>query len=97
MDDRRWSNISANRNSYERADPVAGDAPIEAFFEVAARCNLHCQMCAINFDSRYKPRSGRPPFFEPDLFSRLRPIFPSLHRAYLFGLGEPTLNKHLVD
>lgn len=97
MDNRRWSNITANRHSYDRADGVAGDAPIEAFFEVAARCNLHCQMCAINFDSRYKPRSGRPPFFEPDLFSRLRPIFPSLHRAYLFGLGEPTLNKHLPD
>jgi len=97
MDNRRWSNITANRQSYERAAGIAGDAPIEAFFEVAARCNLHCQMCAINFDSRYKPRSGRPPFFEPDLFSRLRPIFPSLHRAYLFGLGEPTLNKHLPD
>lgn len=97
MDNRRWSNITANRQSYDRADGIAGDAPIEAFFEVAARCNLHCQMCAINFDSRYKPRSGRPPFFEPDLFSRLRPIFPSLHRAYLFGLGEPTLNKHLPD
>lgn len=97
MDNRRWENITANRQSYDRADGIAGDAPIEAFFEVAARCNLHCQMCAINFDSRYKPRSGRPPFFEPDLFSRLRPIFPSLHRAYLFGLGEPTLNKHLPD
>src|SRR5204862_784265 len=88
---------AAARRAYERGGTRAADGPIEAFFEVAARCNLHCQMCAINYDSRYQPRSGRPPFFEPDLFARLRPIFPSLVRAYLFGLGEPTLNKHLVD
>jgi MoaA/NifB/PqqE/SkfB family radical SAM enzyme len=97
MDARRWSNISSARDHYQRGDGLASGYPIEAFFEVAARCNLHCQMCAINYDSRYRPRSGRPPFFEPDLFARLRPIFPSLVRAYLFGLGEPTLNKHLVE
>ena len=97
MNERRWSNILSARRAYEAGDNIAGRGPIEAFFEVAARCNLHCQMCAINYDARYKPRSGRPPFFEPDLFARMRPIFPSLLRAYLFGLGEPTLNKHLVD
>jgi MoaA/NifB/PqqE/SkfB family radical SAM enzyme len=97
MNGERWSNVVAARDQYEAGGERAGDGPIEAFFEVAARCNLRCQMCAINYDSRYQPRSGRPPFFEPDLFARLRPIFPSLVRAYLFGLGEPTLNKHLVD
>jgi MoaA/NifB/PqqE/SkfB family radical SAM enzyme len=97
MNEPRWSNVSAAREEYESGGERAGDWPIEAFFEVAARCNLRCQMCAINYDSRYQPRSGRPPFFEPDLFARLRPLFPSLVRAYLFGLGEPTLNKHLVD
>ena len=97
MDLRRWSNITSARGAYDRAAEAADSRPIEAFFEVAARCNLRCQMCAINYDSRYQPRSGRPPFFEPDLFARLRPIFPSLLRAYLFGLGEPTLNRHLVD
>ncbi|HEY6893844.1 MAG TPA: radical SAM protein [Rhodanobacteraceae bacterium] len=97
MNEVRWSNITAARLAYEAGEEIAARAPVEAFFEVAARCNLHCQMCAINYDSRYKPRSGRPPFFEPDLFARMRPIFPSLLRAYLFGLGEPTLNKHLVD
>jgi MoaA/NifB/PqqE/SkfB family radical SAM enzyme len=97
MNARRWANVAAARGAYERGSERGGDWPIEAFFEVAARCNLHCRMCAINYDSRYQPRSGRPPFFEPDLFARLRPIFPSLVRAYLFGLGEPTLNKHLTD
>jgi MoaA/NifB/PqqE/SkfB family radical SAM enzyme len=97
MDKRRWSNVTEARQQYERRDERAGSYPIEAFFEVAARCNLRCQMCAINYDPRYAAVGGQPPFFEPDLFARLRPIFPSLVRAYLFGLGEPTLNKHLVD
>jgi MoaA/NifB/PqqE/SkfB family radical SAM enzyme len=97
MNQERWSNVASARDEYERAGERAAGGPIEAFFEVAARCNLRCQMCAINYDSRYQPHSGRPPYFEPDLFARLRPIFPSLVRAYLFGLGEPTLNRHLVD
>ena len=97
MDTRRWSNLLAVRQSYESGSPVTGPGPLEAFFEVAARCNLHCQMCAINYDSRYLPGSKRPPFLTPDLFHRLEPIFPTLVRAYLFGLGEPLLNKHLVE
>ena len=92
MNERRWLNIDSARRSYDAASDLAGDWPLEAFFEVSARCNIRCEMCAINYDSRYQPHSGRPPYFEPDLFARLRPIFPSLVRAYLFGLGEPTLN-----
>jgi MoaA/NifB/PqqE/SkfB family radical SAM enzyme len=97
MDKRRWTNVSAARAHYEARDAIAGDSPIEAFFEVAARCNLRCQMCAISYDVEARVKNNRPPFFEPDLFARLRPIFPSLVRAYLFGLGEPTLNKHLPE
>jgi len=97
MDHRRWSNIAAARASYQSGQSSCDGGPIEAVFEVAARCNLACRMCAINFDARYRPASGRPPFFEPDLFERLRPLFPSLLRVSLFGLGEPTLNRHLVD
>jgi MoaA/NifB/PqqE/SkfB family radical SAM enzyme len=97
MDPVRWRNITRNRLAYQAGSPDAGDAPIQAFFEVSARCNLRCTMCAINYDTRYRSSSGRPPYLTPDLFARLRPIFPSLHRAFLFGLGEPLLNPHLVD
>jgi radical SAM protein with 4Fe4S-binding SPASM domain len=97
MDSLRWANVMAARRSYEAGSSRASEGPLEAFFEVAARCNLHCQMCAINYDSRYLPGSKRPPYLTPDLFQRLEPIFPSLNRAYLFGLGEPLLNKHLLD
>ncbi len=92
MDRLRWTNVSAARAHYEGRDAISADGPIEAFFEVAARCNLRCRMCAISYES-----TARQAFFEPDLFARLRPIFPTLVRAYLFGLGEPTLNKHLPD
>ncbi len=97
MDALRWNNVSAARRSYDSGSARTSDGPLEAFFEVAARCNLHCQMCAINYDSRYLPGSKRPPFLTPDLFQRLEPIFPTLLRAYLFGLGEPLLNRNLLD
>lgn len=97
MDRQRWSNVTAARLSYSAGSPLNGGRPLEAWLEVSARCNLRCQMCAINYDLRYKPAAGRPPFFEPDLFAKLRPIFPSLLRAYLFGLGEPLLNPHLIE
>jgi MoaA/NifB/PqqE/SkfB family radical SAM enzyme len=54
-------------------------------------------MCAINHDSRYRNDSGRPRLFAPDLFERLVSAFPTLVRAYLFGLGEPLLNPHMID
>src|ERR1700730_3065697 len=97
MDERRWENLARARYSYESGQVETAPGPLEAFFEVAARCNLHCQMCAINYDTRYLPGSKRPPFLTPDRFHRLQPIFPTLLKAYLFGLGEPLLNKHLVD
>lgn len=97
MDTDRWHNLTSLRRSYSRADAISAGAPLEAFFEVSARCNLRCQMCAINHDARYRPRSGRAPLLEPEVFERLSPIFPYLLRAYLFGLGEPLLNPHLLD
>ncbi len=70
--------------------------PFEAFVEVAARCNLKCPMCAITVDPRYFPGSGRPALLTQDLFDRLEPLFPTLSRIHLFGLGEPLLNPHLT-
>lgn len=97
MNSERWSNVTRARLAYASGDTRSGGSPLEAFFEISARCNLRCQMCAINYDQRYKPRAARPPFFEPELFATLRPIFPKLLRVFLFGLGEPLLNPHLTD
>lgn len=97
MNPSRLANVKSARDAYRGSQLGTSGYPIEAFFEVAARCNLRCQMCAINYDTRYQPHTGWPAYFAPELFARLRPMFPTLLRAYLFGLGEPTLNPHLVD
>lgn len=70
--------------------------PFEAYVEVAARCNLKCPMCPITVDPRYQPGSGRPALLTQALFDRLEPLFPTLSRIHLFGLGEPILNPHLT-
>lgn len=97
MDARRWRNVTRSRDSYTTGDERTRGGPLELFLEASARCNLRCRMCAINFDSRYQPKNGRPPLFLPELFDRLRPTFPTLMRAHLYGLGEPVLNPHLTD
>ncbi len=96
MDSQRWSNVCSLRDSYASAGPSVRGGPLEAFLELSARCNLRCKMCAIAYDTRYQG-NGRPAFLTPDLFDRLRPIFPTLLRAHLYGLGEPVLNPRLTD
>ena len=95
MDKYRWANVSRVREDYLGRSRIASGRPLEAFVEVSARCNLRCRMCAIAHDSRYRADSGRPGLMSPTVFADLRPIFPSLLRAYLYGLGEPILNPHL--
>ncbi len=97
MNRHRWSNIQRARSCYEAGSPQTARGPIEAFFEIAARCNLRCRMCAINEDARYRNSSGRPALFTPEMFARVATAFPTLVRAYLFGLGEPLLNPHLPE
>lgn len=92
MDARRWSNVCRGRRAYAAGGERVDAYPQEAYLEIATRCNLRCRMCPIS----YADRSTEPRFFPPQLFARLRPIFPTLLRAHLFGLGEPLLNPHLT-
>lgn|GEM_PF-1449707 len=97
MDAQRWSNILSVERAFRAGSPHPGGGPREAYIEVAARCNLRCIMCPITVDPRYQPGSGWPGLLEPEHFERLEPVFATLHRAHLFGLGEPLLNPHLFD
>lgn len=97
MDSTRWSNILRLDREFGAGTVTLTAGPVEAYVEVAARCNLRCQMCPITVDPRYDPRSGRPGLFAPALFERLSPFFPTLQRVYLIGLGEPTLHSGLVE
>ena len=96
MDEMRWANVERARLAYRTDLDAIDSGPLEAFFEIAARCNLRCRMCAIRHDSRYRPGNSRPALFEPELFERLEPTFATLLRVSLFGLGEPLLNGHLA-
>lgn len=93
MDAGRWDNICRACAAYDAGSSTLTAGPQELFLEIATRCNLRCTMCPMS----YADRRGQPPVFLPDLFARLRPIFPTLLRAHLFGLGEPLLNPHLLD
>ena len=97
MDARRWSNILSVERAFRAGESRPGGGPREAYIEVAARCNLRCIMCPITVDPRYQPGSGWPGLLEPEHFDRLEPVFSTLQRAHLFGLGEPLLNPHLFD
>lgn len=95
MDGRRLANVLALTRSFERGQSLLDAGPIEAYIEVAARCNLRCPMCPIVVDPRHAPGSGQPALLSPEMFERLDPAFRSLQRAHLFGLGEPLLSPHL--
>src|SRR6188768_3444134 len=92
----RIENVLAVEAGFVARDDRAWGRPREAWIEVAARCNLRCVMCPISYDPRYQGGSG-PEFLTPDRFAALEPIFPTLQRAHLFGLGEPLLSPHLFD
>ena len=97
MDDARWNNLGQAREAYLDGSERPDCLPHEAFLEVSARCNLRCRMCAIAHDTRYRSDANRPAMLEPEVFQRLRPLFGSLLKADLFGLGEPVMNRHLID
>jgi MoaA/NifB/PqqE/SkfB family radical SAM enzyme len=96
MDAARWANILRLDREFAAGQERLAARPLEAYIEVAARCNLRCQMCPITVDPRYAPGSGRPGLLAADTFEGLAPFFPSLQRAYLFGLGEPFLHQDLI-
>lgn len=97
LDAPRWSNILELDREFGAGQAVLEAGPLEAYVEVAARCNLRCLMCPITVDPRYQPGGGRPGLFAPELFDQLEPFFPTLQRVYLIGLGEPTLHPGLPE
>lgn len=97
MDRSRWENVLTLDREYGTGRDRLAGRPLEAYIEVAARCNLRCPMCPITVDPRYQPGSGLPGLLAPEIFDRLAPLFPTLNRAYVFGLGEPALHPRLPD
>ncbi len=66
-------------------------SPVEAYFEVANRCNSLCATCPLTFSPQEQARQ-----LSLDEFKTLVAQLPDLRRAVLQGIGEPLLNRDLA-
>jgi MoaA/NifB/PqqE/SkfB family radical SAM enzyme len=66
-------------------------SPVEAYFEVANRCNSKCATCPLTFSPQESARQ-----LSLDEFKALVAQLPNLRRAVLQGIGEPLLNRQLA-
>jgi MoaA/NifB/PqqE/SkfB family radical SAM enzyme len=65
-------------------------SPVEAYFEVANRCNSLCETCPLTFAPQ---ESAHNLGFEE--FKAVVAQLPDLKRAVMHGIGEPLLNREL--
>jgi MoaA/NifB/PqqE/SkfB family radical SAM enzyme len=66
-------------------------SPVEAYFEVANRCNSKCATCPLTFSPQESARQ-----LSLEELERLVAQLPDLRRAVLQGIGEPLLNPALA-
>jgi MoaA/NifB/PqqE/SkfB family radical SAM enzyme len=66
-------------------------SPIEAYFEVANRCNSKCATCPLTYTPQEAAKQ-----LSLDEFRVLVAQLPDLRRAVLQGIGEPLLNRDLA-
>ena len=66
-------------------------SPVEAYFEVANRCNSKCATCPLTFSPQEDAKQ-----LSLDEFRGLVEQLPDLQRAVLQGIGEPLLNRDLA-
>jgi MoaA/NifB/PqqE/SkfB family radical SAM enzyme len=66
-------------------------SPVEAYFEVANRCNSKCATCPLTFSPQEAARQ-----LSLEEFKQLVAQLPDLRRAVLQGIGEPLLNRDLA-
>lgn len=66
-------------------------SPVEAYFEVANRCNSLCTTCPLTFSPQESARQ-----LSLEEFKVLVGQMPHLQRAVMQGIGEPLLNRDLA-
>ncbi len=66
-------------------------SPVEAYFEVANRCNSKCATCPVTFSPQEDAKQ-----LSLDEFKALAAQMPELRRAVMQGIGEPLLNRDLA-
>ncbi|MPZ15691.1 MAG: radical SAM protein [Chloroflexi bacterium] len=65
-------------------------SPVEAYFEVANRCNSRCATCPLTFGPHEPAR-----YLSLEDFVAIAAQLPDLQRAVMHGIGEPLLNCSL--
>ena len=81
----------ARRSSASPPHRTPLPSPVEAYFEVANRCNSLCATCPLTFSPQEQARQ-----LSLDEFKALVAQLPDLRRAVLQGIGEPLLNRDLA-
>lgn len=66
-------------------------SPVEAYFEVANRCNSLCATCPLTFSPQESAKQ-----LSLEEFVGLVAQLPDLRRAVMQGIGEPLLNRDLA-
>ncbi|MCA1647551.1 MAG: radical SAM protein [Chloroflexi bacterium] len=66
-------------------------SPVEAYFEVANRCNSKCVTCPLTYSPHEESRQ-----LSLAEFCSLVDQLPNLRRAVMQGIGEPLLNRDLA-
>jgi MoaA/NifB/PqqE/SkfB family radical SAM enzyme len=66
-------------------------SPVEAYFEVANRCNSKCATCPLTFSPQENAKQ-----LSLEEFKILVDQLPDLRRAVMQGIGEPLLNRELA-
>jgi MoaA/NifB/PqqE/SkfB family radical SAM enzyme len=66
-------------------------SPVEAYFEVANRCNSKCATCPLTFSPQENTKQ-----LSLEEFKILVDQLPDLRRAVMQGIGEPLLNRELA-
>jgi MoaA/NifB/PqqE/SkfB family radical SAM enzyme len=64
---------------------------VEAYFEVANRCNSKCATCPLTFSPQENAKQ-----LSLEEFKTLVDQLPDLRRAVMQGIGEPLLNRQLA-
>ena len=89
---RRNANRELARAECAQRQPVVRSLPSRLQIDVTGRCNMRCPACYLTIGG--KAGGGH---LEPEVFARLRTVFPLVEKVTLYGTGEPLVAPHFED
>lgn len=91
---RRLSNISWKCFPLSLYPLIVPKKPRSIQFEITTKCNLACPMCLRRVYRDFKPNQD----LSLNLFKKvIDDALPELRTVYLWGVGEPFLNKNFIE